>query len=131
MGKRAEMRRQQREEDKGKAVYNMSREQLNGTVKKAVQDMAKEAEKRIEEERKMAQAFAVETLIHAAALAMNDEFEFGTKRIQRFISRLEGLMQDFVGERLTLDDIKHWCEEKKIVIDMGKNGKEAQNGEKG
>ena len=116
---RAEARRLHKETEK-KATYNLTRDQIAGAVKNATEKMAEEAEKRIQEESKRSQSFAIETLIYASALVMYEEYGFKQKRVQKFVKRLEGIMQDFVGDRLTLDDIKGWCRDNKIEIEYGR-----------
>ncbi len=57
---------------------------------------------------------ALMKITYMIAQTLNDEFDFGSKRINRFLQRLFYKADCVVEGLVSIDDIKKWCEENKI-----------------
>ena len=100
MSSRAEQRRQQHQKT---PTYNFTEQQIiaymQPIIDKAKNDVIEET---------------ILKLTYMIAQTLNDEFDFGAKRINRFLGRLF-YKADCVNEGLVkIDDIEKWCNENKI-----------------
>jgi hypothetical protein len=60
----------------------------------------------------------IQVLLHAMALALNNEFDFGSTRIQRVIDRTKLQFECIHAGTITADDLMAFCKEKGIKIEF-------------
>lgn len=88
---RAELRRKKRETEKKQVRYSYTGEQL---------------EKMMQEEREKACEFAFLYMINFSILALRDEYDFGKKRMERFIEKVFESYRCFDKDYIEVDDIR-------------------------
>lgn len=90
--KRAEMRRRQREEKKGKALLRLTREQIKEIVAAAVEKHGEEVAGKITEKN-----FIV--MLGLSCWELHDKFGFGKKRLEDFmdgaLTKYECMIEDY------------------------------------
>ena len=75
-----------------------------------LEDIRKETEKTIQETQKK----TIKSMILVFVMALNNELDFGTKRINRVIERASLQFQCLESGELLESDLENWCEENNI-----------------
>lgn len=99
---RAERRRIEKEQAKGKATYNMTAQQMN----QFKQEVLNEAERQYNEHKKAFCERAIECVVTASVVALHDEFGFGEKRLNQYQQHMENLLECITTGNITLDELK-------------------------
>lgn len=105
---RAERRRLQKEQQKA-PTYNINQKQLSDLVRN-------EVESRLEEIRNEAISKTVQAYTAAWVISLHDEFNFGHKRLQRILNKVENQFECVTAETVTVEDLVDWCKEYGIEI---------------
>lgn len=84
-------------------------ERIQKTVKNNVLDM-------LESTKKSTTKAACDIMTCVFAIALNNEYGFGTTRINRILSRVKLQLECINDGHLSAGDIKRWCEENKINL---------------
>lgn len=105
---RAERRRLQKEAAKA-PTYNVNQKQLSDLVHNKVED-------RLEEIRSEAISKAVQAYTAAWIISLYDEFNFGHKRLQRVLNKVENQFECVTAGAITIEDLVNWCKEYGIEI---------------
>ena len=105
---RAERRRLQREAAKA-PTYNVNQKQLSNLIRDGVND-------RLEEIRNETISKTVQAYTAAWVISLHDEFNFGHKRLQRVLSKVENQFECVTAETVTVEDLVNWCKEYGIEI---------------
>lgn len=86
--------------------------------KKDVAVMLKQSEVEglIEETKRVTNQIAVNGLVAAFAMSLNDEFGFATKRIGRVLESTRKKFEAMLSDHLTHEDVMKWCHENNIEI---------------
>ncbi|MBE6070038.1 MAG: hypothetical protein E7211_20470 [Clostridium lundense] len=103
---RAEKRRLEKEQAKSKAVYTMTREQLEARDKLIEQEISKCYEKQMQEIKTSMLSTAISCIESSLCIVLSDELGFGKTRIQRIIDRLEEQLDCIISGNVTLDDLE-------------------------
>lgn len=106
---RAERRRLQREQQKA-PTYNINQKQLSNLVHDKVEDRLEEI--RSEAINKTVQAYTV-----AWVISLHDEFNFGNKRLQRVLDKVQNQFECVTAETVTVEDLANWCKEYGIEME--------------
>lgn len=104
---RAEKRRMEREQEKRKAVYTITREQLDVYVAEAVEMANKEAQKQVQEIKSTMLNTAINCIESALCIVLHDKLGYGKVRIQRIINELENQLDCIVSGTVTLDELEN------------------------
>jgi hypothetical protein len=95
-------RQQRRQENRKKTdkvrTYNLSQEQLDSIIKEQIAE-------EIAEMRKETLQYATSRVIAVLTEALHDEFDFGAKRLQRFLDRANTKFECIDQGYVTLEDI--------------------------
>ena len=105
---RAERRRLQREQQKA-PTYNINQKQLSNLVHDKVED-------RLEEIRSEAINKTVKAYTAAWVISLHDEFNFGHKRLQKTLDKVQNQFECVTAETVTVEDLGDWCKEYGIEI---------------
>ena len=105
---RAERRRLQREQQKA-PTYNINQKQLSNLVHDEVKD-------RLEELRNEAISKTIRAYTAAWVISLHDEFNFGHKRLQRVLDKVQNQFECVTAETVTVEDLVDWCKEYGIEI---------------
>lgn len=105
---RAERRRLQKEAAKA-PTYNVNQKQLSDLVHNKVED-------RLEEIRSEAISKTVQAYTAAWIISLYDEFNFGHKRLQRVLNKVENQFECVTAGTVTIEDLVNWCKEYGIEI---------------
>lgn len=105
---RAERRRLKKEAAKA-PTYNVNQKQLSNLIHDGVNDRLKEI--RNETINKTIQAYTA-----AWVISLHDEFNFGHKRLQRVLNKVENQFECVTAETITIEDLVNWCKEYGIEI---------------
>ncbi len=105
---RAERRRLQREQQKA-PTYNINKKQLSNLVRDEVSS-------RLEEIRNEAISKTVQAYTAAWVISLHDEFQFGHKRLQRILNKVENQFESVMAGTVTVEDLVNWCKEYGIEI---------------
>jgi len=84
-------------------------ERIHKTVENDVQTMLDEAKLTSTKQ-------ACEVMTSVFAMALNNEYGFGTQRINKLIQRVRLQLECISGGLVTAADIRHWCFENKINL---------------
>lgn len=63
-----------------------------------------------------AMKITTDVILGSMAIALNDEYSFGTARINKLIDRISRQLECISQGHVTLQDILQWCEDKDINI---------------
>lgn len=105
---RAERRRLQREAAKA-PTYNVNQKQLSNLIRDGVND-------RLEEIRNETISKTVQAYTAAWVISLHDEFNFGHKRLQRVLDKVQNQFECVTAETVTVEDLVNWCKEYGIEI---------------
>lgn len=105
---RAERRRLQREQQKA-PTYNINQKQLSNLIRDEVNS-------RLEEIRNEAIIETAQAYTAAWIISLHDEFQFGHKRLQRILKRVDNQFECVIAETVTVEDLVNWCKEYGIEI---------------
>lgn len=105
---RAERRRLQREQKKA-PTYNINQKQLSNLIHDEVNNRLKEI--RNEAINKTIQAYTA-----AWVISLHDEFQFGHKRLQKILNKVENQFECVTAKTVTVEDLVNWCNEYGIEI---------------
>ena len=75
-----------------------------------------EYKKTLEEIQFKATREAVRVMTATMAMALNNEYGFGTKRVQRTIDRMRLQFECISSNTLSTEDLLDWCESKNIQL---------------
>lgn len=59
---------------------------------------------------------AVKVITAIMAISLNDEYNFGTTRIQKLIERMRSQLECVQQETVDINDIYKWCDDKAIKL---------------
>lgn len=105
---RAERRRLQKEAAKA-PTYNVNQKQLSNLIRDGVND-------RLEEIRNETISKTVQAYTAAWVISLHDEFNFGHKRLQRVLDKVQNQFECVTAETVTVEDLVNWCKEYGIEI---------------
>lgn len=105
---RAERRRLQRETAKD-PTYNINQKQLSNLVHDKIED-------RLGEIQSEAISKTIRAYTAAWVISLHDEFNFGHKRLQRILDKVQNQFECVTAETVTIEDLVNWCEEYGIEI---------------
>lgn len=105
---RAERRRLQREQQKA-PVYCINQKQLSNLVRDEVNS-------RLEEIKNEAINKTIQAYTAAWVISLHDEFQFGHKRLQRILKKVENQFECITAETVTVEDLVNWCKEYGVEI---------------
>lgn len=108
---RAERRRIRKEQAKSKAVYTMTREQLDAYVIEAVNKANEEANKQVQEIKTTMLNTAITCIESALCVVLHDKLGYGKVRIQRIVDELENQLDCIIHNTVTLEDLEQLKEE--------------------
>lgn len=103
---RAERRRLEREQQKNKAVYTVTREQLEARDKMIEEEISKHYEKQVNEIKTTMLSTAISCIESTICIVLSDELGFGKTRIQRIVNRLEDQLDCIISGNVTLEDLE-------------------------
>jgi hypothetical protein len=100
----------------------MNREQRRTNERvKTQSDVAKitldEYKKKIAQSRHEATKEAIKVMTAIMAISLNNEFDFGTKRIQKLIDRMSNQFACILDGTVSVEDILDWCKENNIKVE--------------
>lgn len=98
---RAERRRLEREQAKGKATYTLTLDAMNEFKR----EVLKEADRQYNEHKKLFCERAIECVVTASVIALHDEFGFGEKRLKQYKDRMENLLECINTGNITYDEL--------------------------
>ena len=104
---RAEKRRMEREQEKGKAVYTITKAQLNAYVAEAVEMANKEAQKQVQEIKSTMLNTAITCIESALCIVLHDKLGYGKVRIQRIVDELENQLDCILSGTVTLAELEN------------------------
>lgn len=80
----------------------------------------KEYQEHVDKIRRDTIALCIELTASVSCLALNNEFGFGKKRLDRYMTRYDAEMGCINYGSLSKQDVDEWCEKKKIQIKRAK-----------
>ena len=103
---RAERRRLEKQQAKNKAVYTMTREQLEARDKMMEEEISKHYEEQVNEIKTSMLSTAISCIESSLCIVLSDELGFGKTRIQRIVNRLEEQLDCIISGNVTLEDLE-------------------------
>lgn len=99
---RAERKRAERESQKGKSTYNMTKQQLD----KFKEEALNQALEQFNQVRSELINTAISVILNTSCVVLHDEFGMGAKRLQQYSDRMINHLECITEGYVTLDDLK-------------------------
>lgn len=99
---RAERKRAERESQKGKPTYNMTKQQLD----KFKEEALNQALEQFNQVRVDLINTAISVILNTSCIVLHDEFGMGPKRLQQYSDRMMNHLECITEGYVTLDDLK-------------------------
>lgn len=99
---RAERKRAERESQKGKSTYNMTKQQLD----KFKEEALNQALEQFNQVRVDLINTAISVILNTSCIVLHDEFGMGPKRLQQYSDRMMNHLECITEGYVTLDDLK-------------------------